>query len=321
MKPRFRIDICLLIVVVAATITYACDDLIEESLKDGTVVIIAPTDGTVSYDYTQTFWWENLEGALSYRLQIVYNKFDSAAEYRLDTLVSRDKFTITLEPAKYQWRVQAINGSSKTDSMTIQDLRIDSTTIEGQDILLTTPPDGYTSNNPVINFAWQSLPGALEYQVRIFALNNSIVLDSVVHGDELSLTMDDDSNYYWMVTGKQGAVSSNPSEERHFTIDRVSPDSVKLLLPVNNVVVSSPVTLSWEAPDDTDLANFEIFIYKGNESTPFSSKYNPYSTVNLNQSLIFEEGETSDVIFWKVRTVDKAGNKSSGETLRKFTIQ
>lgn len=304
---------------------FACSDLIEESIQDKVVVVITPTNGTVSTNYTQTFWWEELKDALNYRLQIVYNKFDSAAEFRLDTLVSSNKFSVTLKPAKYQWRVEALNGSSKTEVETIQNLRIDSASIEGQDILLTSPANGLISNDAEFSFQWEALPGATDYRFQLYTLNNSIVLDSTVRTEtSLEYTVQKDSVYYWTITAKRKDVYSNPSESWKFTLDRVAPDSVKLISPASNASVSSPVTLTWSAPDDSGLAYYEIYIYKGTVTTPFSDKYNPYKTVNdsspLKKSFTFTEGSLNDRILWKIRSVDKAGNKSSGEKTRTFVI-
>lgn len=305
---------------------FACSDLIEESIQDKVVVVVTPTDGTVSTNYTQTFWWEELKYALNYRLQIVYNKFDSAGEFRLDTLLSTNKFSITLKPARYQWRVTALNGSSKTEVNTIQDLRIDSASIAGQDILLTSPGNGTISNEADFKFQWEALPGATDYRFQLYySSSNSVVLDSTVRTQTSFIyTIKHDSIYYWTVTAKRRDVYSNPSESWKFTLDRVSPDSVKLVSPASNARVSSPVTLSWSAPNDPGLAYYEIYIYKGSASVPFSDKYNPYKTVNdsspLKKSFTFTEGSLNDRIIWKVRSVDKAGNKSSGEKTRTFII-
>lgn len=305
---------------------FACSDLIEESIEDKVVVIVTPTDGTISTNYTQTFWWEELKYALNYRLQIVYNKFDSAAEFRLDTLLSTNKFSVTLKPAKYQWRVEALNGSSKTKVETIQSLRIDSASIEGQDILLTSPGNGSISNDADFNFQWEALPGATDYRFQLYySSNNTIVLDSTVRTEtSFNYVIERDSTYYWTVTAKRKDVYSNPSESWKFILDRELPDSVKLVSPLSGASVSSPVTLTWSAPNDPGLAYYEIYIFKRSVNTPFSDKYNPYKTVNdsspLKKSFAFTEGSLNDRIIWKVRTVDKAGNKSSGEKTRTFII-
>jgi hypothetical protein len=322
MQHKYNIGIFVALISIFG---YACSDLIEESIEEKVVVIITPSDGTVTENYTQTFWWEKVDGALNYRLQMVYNKFDSAAEFKLDTLLSKTRFVITLKPAKYQWRVVALNGSSETSVNTIQDLRIDSASIAGQNILLTSPINNFITKEADIIFKWQALSGATEYRLKVTTENNYVVVDSVVSSvTSLSYEFEKDSTYYWTVTGKHNDVMSSPSSKWSFVVDRVAPDSVTLNLPLSGAMSSSPTTLKWTAPNDAWLSHYEIFIYKGSVGTPFSNKYNPYSTATdtspLKTSFTFNEGNLNDKIIWKVRVVDKAGNKSSAEKTRSFTI-
>jgi hypothetical protein len=318
MKRNYSIGVAWVVLFFFA---FACDDLFEESIEDEVVKVVTPADGTISKNYTQTFWWENLKGALNYRLQIVYNKFDSAAEFKLDTLLSDSRFTVTLKPSSYQWRVVALNGSSETKENTIQNLRIDSASIAGQDLLLSAPKNNLISNESDIDFTWEELPGATRYRLQLFADGNNVaILDSLVKGaTEFAYVLEDDAAYSWQVTGERRGVFSNPSEQWHYILDRESPDSVKLTSPGSSARVTSPVTLSWEASTDTRFLRYELYVYKGNASTPLSDKYNPYSTTKNSFSLT--EGALNDKIFWKVRVVDKAGNKTSAEKTRTFTIQ
>lgn len=306
-------------VFVLAFFVFACDDLIEESIEDDIVTVVTPGNGTISKNYTQTFWWNDLKGALKYRLQIVYNKFDSAGEFRLDTLVTASKFTVTLKPSSYQWRVVALNGSSETKESTVQSLRIDSASIAGQDLLLSAPKNNVISNQADVTFTWEELPGATRYRLQLLS-GNDAVLDSMVKDAlEFAYVLEEDATYSWQVTGERRGVFSNPSEQWRYTLDRESPDSVKLTSPARGAFVTSPVTLSWEVSTDPGFSTYEVYVYKGNASTPFSDKYNPYRT--KAKSLSFTEGELNDKIFWKVRVVDGAGNKTSAEKTRSFTIQ
>lgn len=316
MKRNYSIGVMMLVLCLLA---FACSDLFEDSIEDETVVIVTPSDGTVSKNYTQTFWWEELDGALEYRLQVVYNKFDSSGEFRMDTLLTKNKFTLTLKPSRYQWRVIGMNGSSETKVNTVQNLQIDSTTIAGQDLLLSAPANGVISSDPSVNFEWQSLPGATKYRVQLFAGNTTVIDNTVSDVSEFAYVLESDGTYYWKVTGEHNGVFSNPSEQRSYILDREAPDSVKLVSPAIGAGVSMPVTLSWNASDDDRFLRYEVYLYKGNTSTPFSGKYNPYSTTKT--SLSFTEGVLNDKILWKVRVVDKAGNKRSDEKIRRFTIQ
>ena len=49
-----------------------CEDIFEADLSGEVVVIIAPKDGLQTEIQPNTFWWEAVEGAEGYNLQIVF---------------------------------------------------------------------------------------------------------------------------------------------------------------------------------------------------------------------------------------------------------
>src|SRR5215217_1004573 len=91
-----------------------CKEFIEPSIAKRYVVQLAPANSSESTQYNQTFWWEPVEDALKYRLQVANPNFDRTQVLVLDTLVETNKFNYTLEPGTYEWRVRAENGSSET---------------------------------------------------------------------------------------------------------------------------------------------------------------------------------------------------------------
>ena len=112
----------------------ACEDIFEPDLEDKIVQIIAPEDGLQTVRQTNTFWWEYVEGALEYNLQIVNPSFDYILKLELDTNITENQFTYTLTPGSYQWRVSAFNFSSATPytmhTLTIIDTTGQSTILE-----------------------------------------------------------------------------------------------------------------------------------------------------------------------------------------------
>lgn len=86
-----------------------CDDIISEDISDDKVTVIAPIDNSVLFDSEVNFSWEYLDGATSYHLQVVYPDFDQAQKLVLDTVVSGNNFTKTLEIGGYEWRLNARN--------------------------------------------------------------------------------------------------------------------------------------------------------------------------------------------------------------------
>lgn len=92
-----------------------CSIIFEDDLSGDTILVNMPINGTVSQDSVQLFWWENLEGALGYRLQIVAGSFDEPFYLVVDTNASNNKFHFELFPGDYQWRIKGWNNYSETD--------------------------------------------------------------------------------------------------------------------------------------------------------------------------------------------------------------
>jgi len=91
-----------------------CDDIFEADLSGEVVVIIAPKDELQTEIQSNTFWWDTVEGAEGYNLQIVSPSFDDILRLELDTSIAINQFLYTLEPGDYQWRVCAFNYTSET---------------------------------------------------------------------------------------------------------------------------------------------------------------------------------------------------------------
>jgi hypothetical protein len=92
----------------------ACDQTLEISLTGQRVALAAPVNNLVTKDTIQTFFWQKIDGALEYQLQIVSPRFDSIARLIRDTIISTNKFTMDMESGVYQWRVKASNHSSES---------------------------------------------------------------------------------------------------------------------------------------------------------------------------------------------------------------
>lgn len=91
-----------------------CSDIFEKDISEEEMFLQAPADNFISYDGNILFWWEYLEGAENYDLQVVSPDFDKIEKLLLDSTVSVNKFQQTFPVGKYQWRVSGINNQSAT---------------------------------------------------------------------------------------------------------------------------------------------------------------------------------------------------------------
>jgi hypothetical protein len=113
------VSILLLVLFLAA-----CDEVLETVLTGKKVTLLAPVNNLNTTDTLQTFYWENLDGAVLYQLQIVSPRFDSITRLIMDTTIGRNTFSIDLDTGTYQWRVKALNFSTESGNSDTWNLKI-----------------------------------------------------------------------------------------------------------------------------------------------------------------------------------------------------
>jgi hypothetical protein len=92
-----------------------CKDTFIADISSKKVVLTAPADSLILNDSIPTFFWNELEEADNYRIQIVSPGFDTIERVFTDSTVSSNLFTKSLNRGRrYQWRVKAVNGGSQT---------------------------------------------------------------------------------------------------------------------------------------------------------------------------------------------------------------
>ena len=101
-----------------------CDEVLETDLSGEKVILLAPVNNLITSDTLHTFFWEKLDGATSYQLQIVSPRFDSIVRLIADTPVTVNTFTIDLNINTYQWKVRATNKGSSSDFSETWNLKI-----------------------------------------------------------------------------------------------------------------------------------------------------------------------------------------------------
>src|ERR1700749_4889202 len=119
---------------------YSCTkDFVDKNITGQTIQLMAPGNGLSTSVQSQTFWWNQLNGADQYELQIVKGTFSSAIQLVIDTITVNNKYTCTLYPGSYQWRVRGMNGGGNTQFSTYS-LVIDSaSSMSGQTVVLVSP--------------------------------------------------------------------------------------------------------------------------------------------------------------------------------------
>jgi hypothetical protein len=292
----------------------ACSEFIEPSLKDKTVKLLAPADSSESGVYLQNFWWEAVDHASSYRVQIVTPSFDHAIRLIVDTLVKKEQFAVTLEPGDYQWRVRAENGSSHSEYASAS-FSIKLSAIKNQEAQL----DNTLTNLQEVLLSWEQMFAATRYTLQVDTANfedeNKLVFNSSTPNKEYSFTFSGEKTYRWRVRAENDTAQSRWSAIYKITYDKTPPPAVSLLSPAANQVISKPVSLQWQAAEGAK--RYELLVLK-NDSVTLVPNF-PFSLTAT--SYTFNSGDFNEKFYWKVRAIDAAGNEGTYSAVRSFIVQ
>lgn len=312
MKQLFKY-LCFMAIV--SLLITSCKDIIEEDLDGKNVVLTAPQDCLKTEALTQNFWWEEVYGALKYNLQIASPSFSNIQELTLDSNLTKTQYQFTLHPGTYQWRVRAFNGSSTT-LYTTYNLIIDSTAnLSSQQVVLITPTGSFATTQTTVTFKWYELYNARDYRFELHSpdWDGELVYNpEIVNGTELTLTLDE-GNYAWGVQA-QNSSSSSMFTSRILYIDNTVPLTPQLLTPASADSVSgSSVYFSWKRGANSG-SPISDSLYVASDSTFTNLKLNAL----LSDTTYTWTTATTGNYYWRVKSIDAAGNKSAFSGKYKF---
>jgi len=313
--PVFRI-----LLIFLTGMLFSCKEFIEPSIANRQIQPEAPGDQYQSTKYNIGFWWDEVDDAISYRVQVVTPDFNQIGGLIIDTLVKGNKFTADIDPGQYQWRVRAENGSSQTAYSTARSFTIVPSSLTEQTVSLISPGSSYLTNQNSILFKWSNLYSATGYRIQVdsnnFANATSIVSDQLIPGQQISFKFPKDQQYQWRVRAENTTEQSKWSTINLVTFDSTPPPAVVLNAPANDAIVSAPVQLQWQAA--AQAKNYRLNVYKSDSTTYYNSSY---PMLLKNAGYTFSTGTTGERIYWKVTALDAAGNESRTAILRSFVIQ
>ncbi|MES2807019.1 MAG: hypothetical protein V4619_00230 [Bacteroidota bacterium] len=291
----------------------------EPSLSKRTMVAQAPGSNFQSTSYAINFWWDEMEDALTYHLQVVTPGFGSVAGLVLDTVVKINRFTYTLKPGNYEWRVLAQNGSSQTPYSAPKNFTVLTTSIGQQTVQLNSPANNFLTNQANTSLQWESLYAATKYNLQIdtgnFSNENALVYNQTIPGQQINFTFIKDHAYQWRVRAVNDTAKSLWSDIRIITYDHTPPAQVQATLPANTAQVTLPVTLQW---NNIAAARYKLYVFKSDSITNYSASFPVYLNTN---SYNFTTGTIGDRINWKVSAIDAAGNEGQASTIRSFVLR
>lgn len=314
---KFNSAICVLFLVINLS---SCKEIFEPSIEKSQVKLLAPSNGYSSSNYTVNFWFEPVEDALFYRLQVVNPKFDSIGSVVLDTLINREKFTCEIDPGRYEWRVRAENGSSKTNYTEPRSFSINLGSLTDQKVRVSAPANNTITNQSMVSFIWEDIFGANNYRLQVdddnFNDPNNLFYNQITPGLQATILFSTDQVYQWRVRAENDTEQSQWSAINIITYDHTPPAKVTLMSPDNEQLIIQPVNLQWNAA--SAASRYKLYVYQSDSTTLFNQAF----PLTLNTtSYSFNLGSFNERIYWKVSAVDDAGNEGEASQLRSFIAQ
>lgn len=308
---NYIIILCSIGIVIACT-----KDFISKDIKNSTVNVIAPANNLSTPNNAITFWWDELEGAEKYNLQIVKPRFDSILQLIVDTTITGNKFNHTFTPGKYQWRIKGINGGGST-VYTTRTLVIDTTS----NLLLVKvnpnlPVDNFKTSNKTITFSWNTLYAASSYNLVISDASGQIASFNTAN-TSYQYTFASAGIYSWKVQAQNSFSFSLFNTPRYLKIDLTAPSAPAITSPTNNASATDTVHLTW-VRSSSDVWYDSLFI--STDSFASQIRYMSVYDKKLQINLINPSLSTGNYYFWRLKSIDSAGNISPYSSPKKFKL-
>ncbi|MGE0567528.1 MAG: hypothetical protein AB7O73_06225, partial [Bacteroidia bacterium] len=205
-------------------VLYSCrKDFIVEDIKDKSITVIAPANNLTTTNNQVTFWWEELDGAEKYKIQVVKPSFTSVTQIIADTSLSGTKFSLSLQPGSYQWRIQATNAGGSTDFQTYN-LIVDTTSnLSGLTVSTIDPVANYLTGNLRVEFSWNEINAADKYQIILLNSGNGTIKDTTTTLTTYTYNFSSQGAYSWKVRALNDFSISQFNTPLTFTIDLTAP--------------------------------------------------------------------------------------------------
>lgn len=305
--------------IMMALIWSCTKDFVVKNIKNDLVTIIAPANNLTTSNNAVIFWWEELDGAEKYNIQIVKPNFNAIQQLLVDTNVTGDKFHFSLTPGSYQWRIRAKNAGGSTQFTTFN-LTIDTTSdLTSQIIVPISPVANYLTGNKIIAFSWNSLSSADNYQIQVLNSSSVIIKDSTTANTTYTCTLASGGAYTWKVRALNAFSISQYNTPLSFTLDITAPTVSILSSPSHASSVKDTTSLKWTR-SSSDTWYDSVYVSIDSAFTSVISTSKVYSTKIKINALSPTIPVSASYYWWRVKSVDSVGNRSGYSNQLKFKL-
>nr|WP_319511365.1 hypothetical protein [uncultured Draconibacterium sp.] len=312
-----KIKYFLHLLVIVSFIVNSCSDFIEEDLTEKTVQLQSPTNELRTKNTAVRFWWEGVEGALNYNLQVVSPDFSQSHSLLLDTIIEDNSYDCILSPGEYQWRVNALNTTSQTPFSKYSLTVLIPYDISKDQVELLSPSEGEIFSENKVSFEWTPVENATSY-------NFIIKKDDWITGPELFnnylsipniTTTLADGKYVWGVSAVDSVHKKSSSYSiRELEIDKYGPVAPTLLFPVGDTILNyDQVKFRWKGTEES--VRYKLFVY----NTPYETE--PTFTAETQDTSYLHQFSSENTYYWKIVGYNKNDKIGTYSNLSSFSIK
>lgn len=296
----------------------ACDDIIEDEVPQKELTINSPEDNLVTINNSVLFWWNHVEEADNYHLQIVEGSFSNVSSFVLDTLTTDNRYTYVFSPGTYQWRVRAENSISQSNYIT-RSIQIDTTSDLSQiTVAILFPKDNTVMGAGTFTYRWSNVLFADSFLLKIKELGGggNTLRELVLTDNEYQLDTSYSGEYEWSVLALN-STSTSQANNSIFEVDITAPLKPTNMAPKDGQNVTNRFNLSWDSGFDRNPGSDTVYIYEDVSLVNFVDKH---AVSGQSVQKTFSDSLGLDTYYWRVRSVDSLGNIGSYSNLESFTI-
>lgn len=295
-------------------------DFVVKNIKNSVVDVIAPADNLATPGNAIVFWWNELDGAQTYNLQIVKPTFNAVAQLILDTNITGNKFNYTFNPGAYQWRIKGVNAGGSTAFIT-RTLIIDTTSnLNLVTVTQVAPLNKLVTPNNTITFSWNPTQKTNYYEIELKsqATNSITTISNITTSSytySFSVATGSEEAYTWKVTAYNTLTNTHTLNNtlRSFKIDHKIPFPATNISPSTySMSIRDTVYLHWTRNLSSPDIQYDIISLSDDSTFSYAlgtKTITTGSSVKINDG-IYTYTNTPKAVWWTVTSVDSAGNVS-----------
>ncbi len=283
-------------------------------------ILYSPINQSYIFVTKPAISWTAAAGALAYHLQV-----DDSAAFDLPELdVTRPVSasytpTVALPYNIYYWRMQVQTASGWSNWTPVYTFTV--TPALPVAPMQTSPATASITNDNTPTLNWNSVTNGVTYQVQISTLNTFVTQEQTVVLDPGVLTYTatalPDGIHYWRVRAINYLnVPGAWSMVRSFTVDTLAQAIPAMSAPVNGATVQTTTpTMTVAAVTGSKYYQFQV-----DDANDFGSTSVDVTITTTTYAIPAAQALPFGTNYWRVRSIDAAGNASGWSTPRSFVV-